>query len=77
MIYKDNKLTIGLVLKSNNHNQTKYINIQHHFIHDQLQQKIVTFHHISTNDQPADILTKRMGREKWSKIVHNLGLTFH
>jgi hypothetical protein len=56
------------------HARTKHIEIHHHFIRERVVEGEISLQYINTNFQPADILTKPLGRIKFETHRHNLGL---
>ncbi|PKU81707.1 putative mitochondrial protein [Dendrobium catenatum] len=59
-LYCDNISAMSIACNPIFHARTKHIEVDHHFIRDCIQSKQITVHHISTFDQPADILTKSL-----------------
>nr|GEY99467.1 putative ribonuclease H-like domain-containing protein [Tanacetum cinerariifolium] len=57
-IYIDNESTICIVKNPVFHFKTKYIEIQHYFIRDAYERKLIQVLKIHTDDNVADILTK-------------------
>lgn len=54
------------------HERIKYIEIDFHFVHDQLQAGLISLHHIRTTNQLAYILTKALTGIKYSAILCKL-----
>jgi len=61
ILHCDNRAAISISSKDIHHNRTKHIDIRHHFIRDEIQQKKLQIEWISTKEQVADILTKPLG----------------
>lgn len=60
-IFGDNMSALSLSDKTTSfHPRTKHIDIRHHYIRDCVNNNIVKFSHISTNEMTADILTKSL-----------------
>nr|GEW17465.1 hypothetical protein [Tanacetum cinerariifolium] len=57
-IYTDNESTICIVKNPVFHSKTKHIEIQHHFIRDAYEKKLIYVLKIHTDDNVADLLTK-------------------
>nr|GEW25067.1 ribonuclease H-like domain-containing protein [Tanacetum cinerariifolium] len=57
-IYIDNESTICIVKNPVFHSKTKHIEIQHHFIKDAYEKKLIQVLKIHTDDNVADLLTK-------------------
>ena len=48
--------------------QTKHIDIQHHYIQEQYENKIVEPYHIAGEENPADLFTKSLAVVKVEKF---------
>ena len=59
----DNKAAIKLAENPEFHKRTKHIDIQYHYIRDQVKQKRVDVQYVPTKLQLADFLTKNVRRE--------------
>ena len=59
----DNKAAIKLAENPEFHKRTKHIDIQYHYIRDQVKQKRVDIQYVPTKLQLADFLTKNVRRE--------------
>ncbi|CAA6659703.1 unnamed protein product [Spirodela intermedia] len=57
-IYCDNKSAINLVHNPVQHDRTKHVEIDRHFIKEKLEANVICISYISTNNQLADMLTK-------------------
>ena len=47
------------------HDLSKNIDIMYHFILDMVQRGVMRLHHIETDEQVADILTKPLGKVRF------------
>ncbi|XP_019245188.1 PREDICTED: uncharacterized protein LOC109225051 [Nicotiana attenuata] len=56
------------------HERTKHIEVDCRFVRQQLQDGLVSLHHIATNDQLADILTKALIGIKHSTVLSKLAV---
>ena len=56
------------------HDKSKHIEIMYHYIWDMVQRGAVRLHHISTDDQKYDILTKPLPKGKFLVFREQLGL---
>ncbi len=74
LIQQDNQSTITLANNPTNHSRTKHIEIAHHFIREQIEQRNIKLTYCSTSDIIADIMTKPLGRIKFESNRNNLGL---
>jgi hypothetical protein len=57
------------------HARTKYIEVDYHFVREQVTQKQLNIRFISTKDQLADGFTKAMSVQKLLHFQHNLNLS--
>ncbi|GJS19386.1 retrovirus-related pol polyprotein from transposon TNT 1-94 [Tanacetum coccineum] len=62
-LYCDNKSVIALCYNNVQHSRSNHIDIRHHFIREQVENKLVELYFVETNYQLADILTKALPRE--------------
>ena len=57
------------------HARTKHIELRHHFIRDLVSEGEIQLEFISTNDQPADVLTKAVTFDKIEWFKKHLKIT--
>ena len=69
----DNTSAIDLSKNPIQHSKTKYIETRHRFLRDHVQKGDIALEFISTEKQLADIFTKPLCEEQFSKIRMNLG----
>ncbi len=77
MLYEDNTGAIELAHNPVHHQRTKHINITYYFIRKKIETGEVAMEHVGTHQQAADLLTKGVGREKWTNQVRLIGLEFN
>ena len=70
----DNTSAINLSKNPIHHSRTKHIEIRHHFIREHVLKGDVALEYVNTKEQLADIFTKPLDREQFSKIRGELGL---
>ena len=68
----DNTSAINLSKNPIQYSRTKHIEIRHHFLRDHAQKGDIALEFISTEKQLANIFTKPLGEEQFSKIRHEL-----
>ncbi|GKB00857.1 retrovirus-related pol polyprotein from transposon TNT 1-94 [Tanacetum coccineum] len=73
-LYCDNKSAIALCCNNVQHSRSKHIDIRHHFIREQVENKVVELYFVETNYQLADILTKALPRERFKFLLPRLGM---
>ncbi|GJW28741.1 retrovirus-related pol polyprotein from transposon TNT 1-94 [Tanacetum coccineum] len=69
-------IAIAIALCCNNvqHSRSKHIDIRHHFIREQVENRVVELYFVETNYQLADILTKALPRERFEFLLPRLGM---
>jgi len=73
-LHIDNQSAIAIAKNPEFHDRTKHIDIRYHFLRHKVESGDITLDYVPTNDQPADILTKGLAREKHEKFSKELGL---
>ncbi|GJS55252.1 hypothetical protein Tco_0628614 [Tanacetum coccineum] len=73
-LYCDNKSVIALCCNNVQHSRSKHIDIRHHFIQEQVENRVVELYFVETNYQLADILTKSLPREQFEFLLPRLGM---
>jgi Fe-S cluster assembly scaffold protein SufB len=64
-IEQDNQSTIALVQNLTHHNQTKHIDITHHFIHELIDKKHIELHYVLIANILANVMTKPLAHTKF------------
>ena len=75
MLFSDSQSAIELAKNPEHHARTKHIDIQYHFVRQNVQNETIKLSYISTSDQPADGLTKALDSTKFGHFVKCLGLS--
>ena len=73
-ILQDNQLTIALTYNLVNHSRTKHIDVIHHYIRELIEEGKITLEYCSTNEIPADTMTKSLGRQKFEYCRDVMGI---
>ena len=66
-LYCDNRAAIQIAHNSVQHNRTKHVEINRHFIKEKLEANIIKFPFIKSEYQLADLLKKVVS----SRVLHN------
>ena len=73
-LYCDNKSAISIAHNPVQHDRTKHIEVDRHFIKEKLDSGIICTPFVSTKDQLADVLTKGLSGTVFQDIVSKLGM---
>ena len=76
-LYCDNKSAISIAHNLVQHDQTKYIEVDRHFIKDKLNIGLICTPFVSSSDQRVDIFTKGLFKPAYDKLVSKLGMDTH
>jgi hypothetical protein len=74
MLYCDSQSAIHLENNSSFHSKIKHIQLRYHFIRSSLEDGQLKLKKIHTSQNPADMLTKGVTREKLSSCSISVGL---
>ncbi|XP_073355479.1 uncharacterized protein [Aegilops tauschii subsp. strangulata] len=74
VLYVDNKSTIALCKNPVHHDRSKHIDIRYHYIRHCVEEGKIEVNYICTDDQLADILTKSLGRQKFTEMRGRIGV---
>ena len=73
-LYCDSQSAIHLAKNSAFHSKTKHIQLRYHFIRSVLEDRQLKLEKIHTSQNPADMLTKAVTREKLSTCSVSVGI---
>ncbi|GJX35733.1 hypothetical protein Tco_0247290, partial [Tanacetum coccineum] len=73
-MYCDNKSAIALCCNNVQHSRSKHIDIRHHFIREQVENRVAELYFVETNYQLAGILTKALPRERFKFLLSRVGM---
>jgi len=76
-LYCDNLSAIKIPKNPIQHNRTNHIDIQHHFIRDLVEDKMVTLEHVITEEQLVDIFTETLDVKQFERLRSKLGMCVH
>ena len=73
-LYCDNKSAINIAHNPVQHDRTKHIEIDRHFIKEKLDSKLICTPYVPTKEQLADVFTKGLHGHDFSVIMSKLGM---
>nr|GEW35145.1 retrovirus-related Pol polyprotein from transposon TNT 1-94 [Tanacetum cinerariifolium] len=73
-LYCDNRSAIALSCNNVQHSWSKHIDIQHHFIREQVKNGVLELYFVTMDYQLADIFTKALPRERFEFLLSRLGM---
>jgi hypothetical protein len=73
-LFCDNKAAIDISHNPIQHDRTKHVEVDRHFIKQNLEEKIIRFPFVKSEDQLADILTKVVSTRNFYNSLDKLGI---
>ena len=73
-LYCDNKSAIDIAHNPVQHDRTKHVEIDRHFIKEKLEAGIIIFPFVKSEDQLADVLTKAVASRVFIDSLVKLGM---
>lgn len=73
-LFVDNKSGIDISKNTVQHSRTKHVDIRHHFIHQLVEERIVSLDHVKIEDQLVDILTKPLESKRFEYLKGEIGM---
>ena len=73
-LYCDNKATINIAHNLVQHDRTKHVEVDRHFIKEKLSSGAICIPFVKTGDQVADVLTKGIGSRPFHTVLGKLGI---
>lgn len=74
-LYEDNQSAICIAQNPQYHTKTKHIDIKYHFIREKVLDNTIELSYCPTNDMLADMLTKGLTFDKFSRLRNLAGIT--
>ena len=73
-LYCDNKSTINIAHNPVQHDRTKHVEVDNHFIEEILEGGLVYMPYVPKEKQLADILTRSLQKQLFEVLVKKLGM---
>ena len=73
-LFCDNKATIDISHNPMQHDRTKHIEVDRHFIKEKLDSRIISLPFVRSQEQVADILTKAVGSKEFDDALIKIGM---
>ena len=73
-LYCDNKSAISIAHNPVQHDRTNHVEIDRHFIKENINSGVICTSFVKTEDQLADIFTKGVGSRPFHFVLSKLGL---
>ena len=70
----DNKVAMSISENPVQHNRTKHVEVDRHFIKEKLEDGTVELSFLKSQDQLADILTKAVAGRTFTKVLSKLNI---
>ena len=67
-IYEDNQSAICIANNPQSHHKTKHVDIKYHYVRDKVQDVTIKVQYCPTNDMIADILTKGLTHDRFTRL---------
>ena len=68
VIREDNQAAIAIAQQPHSHSKMKHIDIRYHFVREKVQDNTIKLRYCPTNNMLADILTKGLTHDKFSRL---------
>jgi hypothetical protein len=73
-LYHDNKSAIAIAHNPVQHDRTKYVEVDRHFIKEKLEGGLICTSYVPTGEQLAEILTKGVQNPVFKNTLDKLGM---
>eukprot|EP00253_Pinus_taeda_P034143 PITA_34143 len=74
-LYCDDKAACDIAHNPVQHDQTKHVEVDRHFIKEKLEAKLIEVPHVRSQDQLADVLTKAVSNQAFKRYLNKLGIS--
>lgn len=75
-IFEDNQSVLKMIIDEKLSSRTKHIDTKFHFVKNYIDKKFVICEYCSTENMLADLLTKRLSKDKFIKLRDRCNLIY-
>ena len=75
VLFEDNQSAISMTNNPQFHGRSKHVSIKYHFIRDQVEKGVVEIKYCPTKEMIADMMTKGLPKEQFTKLRSMAGVT--
>ena len=73
-VFCDNKAAISIFHNLVHHDRTKHVEVDRHFIKEQIEEGVIKITYVPTAEQTTDCLTNDLFRPAYEKLLDKLGI---
>ena len=73
-LYCDNKAAINISLNPVQHDRTKHVEMDRHFIKEKVEEGTICMTYVPTKEQTTDIFTKGLARQSFDDFICKLDM---
>jgi hypothetical protein len=74
ILHVDNRSAINVAKNPEHHGRMKHLDLRFYWLRNEVEKGTISIQHLRTEDMPADIMTKALGRVKVEEMVNLIGL---
>ena len=74
VLHMDNQSAISVSKNPKHHGRMKHLDLKYYWLRDQVNMGVIRILHLRTDEMPADLMTKALGRIKVQLFTKMIGL---